>query len=48
MVGVRAFAYDAKIDGIYYYFSGTEATVTYMFNSDINNKNAYEGVVVIP
>ncbi len=48
MVGARAFAYDAKIDGIYFNFSGTEATVTYMLNSETKNKNAYEGTVIIP
>lgn len=46
MVGMRAFAYDAKIDGIYYDFSGTEATVTYY--SDYTNMYAYIGNVVIP
>ena len=46
MVGMRAFAYDAKIDGIYYNFSGTEATVTYY--SDYTNIDAYIGNVVIP
>ena len=29
MVGARALAYDAKIDGIYYNLSETEAEVTY-------------------
>ena len=46
MVGMRAFAYDAKIDGIYYDFSGTEATVTYY--SGYTNMYAYIGNVVIP
>ena len=37
-------AYDAKIDGIYYNFSGNEAKVT--FGSD--SYNSYSGTVVIP
>ena len=36
-----AMAYDAEIDGIYYEFSGTEATVT-------SGDNEYTGDVVIP
>ncbi len=48
MVGATAFAYDAKIDGIYYEFSGTEATVTYFSISSDRNKDAYSGNVVIP
>ena len=39
-----ASAYDARIDGIYYYFSGDNATVTYW---DIDNAD-YSGKVVIP
>ena len=35
-------AYDAKIDGIYYNFSGNEAIVTYRKSTD------YSGDVVIP
>lgn len=31
MVGVKAYAYGAKIDGIYYNFSNSEAQVTYYF-----------------
>ena len=48
IVSFNTFAYDAKIDGIYYNFSGDKATVTYqvtdlgMFFSD------YSGDVVIP
>ena len=42
--GINAFAYDAKIDGIYYNFSGDKATVT----SSGNSKIKYEGNVVIP
>ena len=41
-------AYDAKIDGIYYNFSGTNATVTYYSNSSSSNKTAYSGAVTIP
>ncbi len=48
MVGAKALAYDAKINGIYYNFSGTNATVTYYSNSSENNRNAYSGNVVIP
>ena len=48
MIGARTLAYDAKIDGIYYNFSGTEATVTCMYIYKGDNKNAYEGKVVIP
>lgn len=39
-----AFAYTACIDGIYYDFSGTNATVTYRDG----NYNSYSGDVVIP
>ena len=42
--GLSAFAYDAKIDGIYYNFSGYEAIVT--FRDD--NHNFYCDSVVIP
>ena len=46
MVGVRASAYDAEIDGIYYNFSGTEATVTYrQYNA---YHGSYSGNMVIP
>ena len=37
-------AYDAEIDGIYYNFSGTKATVTYASP----DYNSYSGDVVIP
>ena len=47
MTNMVAFAYDAKVDGIYYIFSGTEATVTYL-NWGSFNKSAYSGNVVIP
>ena len=49
MLGVETFAYDAFVDGIYYNFTGTEATVT--FHSDFNshsNGNYYYGEIVIP
>lgn len=42
--GTNAFAYDALVNGIYYNFSGTEATVTYREYSS----NSYSGNVVIP
>ncbi|MCR4665338.1 MAG: leucine-rich repeat protein, partial [Paludibacteraceae bacterium] len=44
MAGTKANAYDAKIDGIYYNFSGNEATVTYFDG----NYNSYSGAIVIP
>ncbi len=44
LVGQSLWAYDAKIGGIYYDFSGTEATVTY--NSAFNY--SYGGFVTIP
>ena len=43
-MSVGAFAYDAKIDGIYYAFYGENATVTYRDQ----NYNSYSGEVVIP
>ena len=39
-------AYDAKIDGIYYDFSGNEAIVTYAPNS--TNDYYYSGSITIP
>ena len=45
---VLASAYDAKIDSIYYNFSGDEATVTYLYNNSSANRNAYSDAVVIP
>jgi hypothetical protein len=46
LLPLMANAYDAEIDGIYYNFSGEEATVTY---KDINsNYNSYSSAVVIP
>ena len=41
MTSIVAFAYDAEVNGIYYNFSGTEATVT-------SGSPAYSGNVVIP
>lgn len=48
MVGARALAYDAQIDGIYYNFSGTEATVTYCGSPYHLQTNKYMGIVTIP
>ena len=48
MVGAKTMAYDAKVNGIYYIFSGTTATVTYYSDDGIENGNAYSGSVVIP
>ena len=39
-------AYDAEIDGIYYDFSGNEATVTYRRSDPVNN--SYSGRITIP
>ena len=47
MLPLMANAYDAQIDGIYYYFSGDEATVTYEFHSSGYHSD-YSGVIVIP
>ena len=41
-------AYDAKIDGIYYNFSGDNAEVTYLYYQYPSNSAAYSGNVVIP
>ncbi len=43
LAGINVFAYDALIDGIYYNFSGNEATVTGGEGHD-----SYSGVVSIP
>ena len=48
MVANVASAYDAEIDGIYYNFSGTKATVTYKFSGTNSNRGAYSGSVTIP
>lgn len=51
MYGVKVSAYDAKVENIYYTFSGTEATVVDMnYNKGHSNWNemAYTGNVVIP
>ena len=44
LTSFTANAYDAYIDGIYYNFSGTEATVTY----ETASYNSYSGNIVIP
>ena len=44
MVASVASAYNAEIDGIYYNFSGSNATVTYKTTS----YNSYSGDIVIP
>ena len=46
LANINVLAYDAKIGGIYYDFSGNEATVTYLALSD--NSAAYSGNIVIP
>ena len=48
LCGAKALAYNAYIDGIYYNFSGTKATVTYLYNNSSSNIDAYSGNVVIP
>ncbi len=50
LLSIVASAYDAKIDGIYYNFSGDEATVTYRKyqNSSPYYISDYTGAVVIP
>lgn len=48
MIGVDTFAYDAKVDGIYYNFRGTEAAVTCVYSGSSLNKDAYSDDVVIP
>ena len=50
MTSIVAFAYDAKVNDIYYNFSGTEATVTYLYSSSSGNSNssAYSGSIVVP
>ena len=56
MIGTDAFAeYGAKVDNIYYNFSGTEATVTYnytssstWYNTDSPDRPKYKGKIIIP
>ena len=48
MVFIDTFAYDAKVDGIYYNLSGSNATVTYYSKTISSNKIVYTGVVTIP
>ncbi|MBQ9559136.1 MAG: leucine-rich repeat domain-containing protein [Bacteroidaceae bacterium] len=48
MVVAKASAYDAKVDGIYYSFSGDEATVVYLSHAAGINVDAYSGDVIIP
>ena len=56
MVGAQSYAYDAKIDGIYYNFSGNEATVTHSHSGDAYDYDRYPssyysdyyGNIVIP
>jgi len=47
---MAASAYDAKIDGIYYNFSGNNAIVTYQRYNDSYHiySSDYSGAVVIP
>ena len=48
IVGAKASAYEAYIDGIYYNFSETKAIVTYYSTVVSENKNAYSDNVTIP
>lgn len=48
LTGIKAFAYDAKINGIYYNFSGDKATVTYQSNQNGSYISDYSGSMVIP
>ena len=50
VVGARAFAYNAYIDGIYYYLDedGMSASVTYLYYNSSNNQYVYTGDVIIP
>ena len=45
---MMAMAYDAEIDGIYYNFEGTEATVTYQRMESGDYYSDYSGDVIIP
>ena len=45
---IAANAYDAQIKGIYYNFSGNEATVTYMDFTGSSYISGYSGTVIIP
>jgi len=48
VICIKAGAYDAVIDGIYYNFSGTNATVTYKEYSFPNYFSDYSGDIIIP
>ena len=48
MISNKASAHDAEIDGIYYNFSGNNATVTYKGRYSSTFSNEYSGSIVIP
>ncbi len=49
MVGIKSLAYDARVNGIYYNFSGEgAATVVYCSLFESENKTAYTGAINIP
>ena len=49
ILGAKSFAYDAEIDGIYYNFSGDNATVTFYSEDNITiSRAAYSGAITIP
>ena len=48
LLPIVASAYDAKIDGIYYLFSGDKATVTFQKHQNYTYMSDYTGEVVIP
>lgn len=50
LVSANVFAYNFRVDGIYYNINPDDTTVsvTYLSNISYNNENAYQGDVVIP
>ena len=48
MMSNKALAHDAEIDGIYYNFSGDEATVTFKGYDSYSYSDEYSGDIVIP
>lgn len=45
---LKVSAYNARIDGIYYNFSGSNAIVTYLYYNRYENADAYNGNIIIP
>ena len=48
VLSMKALAYDAKIDGIYYNFLGEQAEVTFKKYSDSNYFSDYSAEITIP